>query len=78
MVITSPMVAANIAAVVSQPRTFIGQVFTHLPMMRRLLVMSITSSMRKGVENPCTMPAKTLHDSGEDQCLHRVDAETVQ
>ncbi len=33
------MAAANIAAVVSHPRTFIARVFTHLPMMRRLLVI---------------------------------------
>ena len=56
--ITSPIVAANIAAVVSQPRIFIARVLTHLPMILRLLVMSMTINIRNGVETPCTIPEK--------------------
>ena len=52
----SPMLAAKIAAVVIQPRTFIQNVFTRLPMIRRLLVMSMMSNSNGGVEKPCTIP----------------------
>ena len=51
------MVAANIAPVVSHPRTFILRVLTHLPMILRLFMMRMTSSIRNSVEHPCTIPA---------------------
>ena len=52
----SPMLAAKIAAVVIQPRMFIPRLFTRLPMMRRLLVISMISNSKGGVEKPCTIP----------------------
>ena len=51
--------AAKMAAVVIQPRTFMARVFTQRPMIFLLLVISITKSSRKGVEQPCTIPAQT-------------------
>ena len=54
--VMSPMLAAKIAAVVIQPRMFMPSVFTRLPMIRRLFVMSMMSNSNGGVEKPCTMP----------------------
>jgi hypothetical protein len=51
-----PILAAKMAAVVIQPRIFIPRVFTRLPMIRRLFVISMMSNSNGGVENPCTIP----------------------
>jgi hypothetical protein len=56
---TRPAVAAKIAAVVVQPRTLIARPLTAGPMIRRLLVMRMMSSISGGVEKPWTMPATT-------------------
>jgi hypothetical protein len=55
----NPIVPENIATVVSQPRTFIGRRFFHRPMICLLLVISITITIRNGVENPCAIAEYT-------------------
>jgi hypothetical protein len=53
------MLAAKMATVVDQPRTFIARPLTRGPMILRLFVMSMMNSIRGGVEKPYTMPAHT-------------------
>ena len=53
------MLAANMAAVLSQPRTFNGRVLRQRPMMLPFVVISIISNIRNGVETPCTMEENT-------------------
>ncbi len=54
---TSPAVAAKIAAVIIQPSMLIDRPFTRLPMMAGLFVIRIINSMRGGVEKRCTIAA---------------------
>ncbi len=58
-VMTSPIEVAKIAIIVTHPSIFIARLFTRLPMMTRLLVMSMINNIRGGVENPCTIPDQT-------------------
>jgi hypothetical protein len=53
-VTTRPALAAKMATTVAQPRMFSGVAFTLSPMIDRLLVISMMSKSRGGVENPCT------------------------
>ena len=53
------MLAAKIAAVVIQPRTFSHKVLVRTPMIFRLLVINMIINNNGGVEKPCTMPEKT-------------------
>ena len=53
----SPTVAADMATTVIQPRMFMDRVLTQRPMMRVLFVAHMISSIRKGVDTPCTIPA---------------------
>ena len=54
----SPRAAAEAAAVVIQPRAFRRRPLTQRPIMARLLVMSIMSTIRGGASIPCTIAAQ--------------------
>lgn len=56
---TRPMVAANIASVVTHPSTFTVRLFTCSPMIARLFVIRSINSISGGVENHWMMPDHT-------------------
>ena len=58
-VMASAIVAANMQSVVSHPSTFNGLVLIHRPMILRFDVISMISSIKNGVEIPCTTEDQT-------------------